>query len=71
MLIGAEVFAEQPLLDEEPVAWNAGAGIRYQLTPYFNIDGGIGKRLTGDERSWFARFGLSRQFAIRSLFPVP
>lgn len=71
MLIGAEVFAAKPLLDEESVAWNTAAGIRYQLTPYFNIDGGIGKRLTGDERSWFATFGLSRAFAIRSLFPVP
>ena len=71
MLIGAEVFAEQPLLDGEPVAWNTAAGIRYQLNPYFNIDGGIGKRMTGDERSWFATFGLSRAFAIRSLFPVP
>ena len=71
MLIGAEVFAAKPLLDDESVAWNTAAGIRYQLTPYFNIDGGIGKRLTGDERSWFATFGLSRAFAIRSLFPVP
>ena len=69
MLIGAEIFAAKPLIDEDPVAWNTAAGIRYQLTPYFNIDGGIGKRLTGDERSWFATFGLSRAFAIRSLFP--
>ena len=71
MLVGAEVFARHPLLSEKPVEWNTGVGIRYQLTPYFNIDGGLGKRLTGEERSWFATFGLSRAFALRSLFPVP
>lgn len=69
MLVGAEVFARQPLLDDEDVAWNAATGVRLQLTPYFNIDGGIGKQLSGDERSWFATFGLSRAFALRSLFP--
>lgn len=71
MLVGAEVFARQPLLSEQPVEWNTGVGIRYQLTPYFNIDGGVGKRLAGEEKSWFATFGLSRAFALRSLFPAP
>ena len=71
MLVGAEVFARQPLLSAKPVEWNTGVGIRYQLTPYFNIDGGVGKRLTGEEKSWFATFGLSRAFALRSLFPAP
>jgi len=70
MLVGAEVFARQPLESDEAVAWNVAAGVRYQLTPYFNIDGGLGKQLSGDDRSWFATFGLSRAFAIRSLFPV-
>jgi hypothetical protein len=70
MLVGAEVFARQPLLSENPVDWNTGVGIRYQLTPYFNVDGGVGKRLTGEERSWFGTFGLSRAFALRSLFPA-
>jgi len=70
MLVGAEVFVRQPLLSEKAVEWNTGVGIRYQLTPNFNIDGGVGKRLTGEESSWFATFGLSRAFAIRSLFPA-
>ena len=69
MLIGGEVFARKPLLDEGTVSWNAAAGARLQLTPYFNIDGGIGKQLTGDERSWFVTFGLSRAFALGSFFP--
>lgn len=70
MLIGAEVFARKPLTDGEDVQWNTAVGIRYQLTPYFNIDGGLGKQLSGNDRSWFATFGLSRAFAIRSLIPV-
>lgn len=70
MLIGAELFAQKPLTDGEDVRWNTAVGIRYQLTPYFNIDGGLGKQLSGDDRSWFATFGLSRAFAIRSFFPV-
>ncbi|MDQ3673430.1 MAG: transporter [Gemmatimonadota bacterium] len=70
MLVGAEVFARQPLESEEDVAWNVATGIRYQLTPYFNVDGGVGKQLSGDDRSWFFTFGLSRAFSIRSLFPV-
>lgn len=71
MLIGAEVFAERPLVAGADVGWNAATGIRYQLSPYFNVDGGVGKQLNGDDRSWFATFGLSRSFALRSLFPVP
>ncbi len=69
MLVGAEVFARQPLHSEESVSWNAATGVRYQLTPYFNVDGGIGKQLSGDQRNWFATFGLSRAFAIRAFFP--
>jgi len=70
MLVGAEVFARQPLESDEAVAWNVATGIRYQLTPYFNVDGGLGKQLSGDDRSWFLTFGLSRAFSIRSLFPI-
>ena len=69
MLIGAEVFASKPRGDGAEVEWNTAVGVRKQLTPYFNIDGGIGKQLSGDGRSWFVTFGLSRAFAIRSFFP--
>ena len=69
MLITGEVFTRQPLQRDEDLEWNAGAGIRYQINPHFALDAGVGKRLTGDDQSWFVTFGLARAFAIRSLMP--
>ena len=69
MLITGEVFARQPIDRDEDVEWNAGAGIRYQVNPYFALDAGLGRRLTGDDQSWFVTFGLARAFAIRALMP--
>ncbi|MGQ0539172.1 MAG: hypothetical protein ACT4R6_09525 [Gemmatimonadaceae bacterium] len=69
LLITGEVFAQQPLRRDEDVEWNAGAGARYQINQYFAVDAGLGKRLTGDDRSWFVTFGLARAFAIRALMP--
>jgi len=68
-LIGAEVFARKPLTGDDETAWNAAVGIRKQLSPTFNMDAGVGKQLSGDDRSWFATFGLAHAFAIRSLLP--
>ncbi len=68
-LITGEVFARQPIHSDEAVEWNAGAGVRYQVNQYFALDAGIGKRLTGDDQSWFFTFGLARAFAIRALMP--
>ncbi|HUQ47046.1 MAG TPA: transporter [Gemmatimonadaceae bacterium] len=68
-LIGAEVFARKPLNTGGKTAWNAAVGIRKQLSPTFNIDAGVGKQLSGDDRSWFATFGLAHAFAVRSLLP--
>ena len=70
MLVTAEVFARQPLGDAEDVEWNAGGGVRYQLSPYFAVDGGIGRRLSGSDPAWFATFGLSRAFGLSWLFPA-
>lgn len=69
MLITAEAFARQPMDASEKLEWNAGAGTRYQLSPAFSVDAGVGKRLTGPEQGWFVTFGLARAFAIRSLMP--
>lgn len=69
MLIGAEVFARKSNASGADVEWNAAAGVRKQLTPAFNMDAGIGKALTGDERAWFVTLGLSRMFAVRGLLP--
>ena len=69
MLVSAELFAHQPLHDGANTEWNAGAGIRYQLDPALAVDFGLGKRLTGEDRSWFVTFGLARAFGIRALMP--
>ncbi|HEV2121378.1 MAG TPA: transporter [Chloroflexota bacterium] len=70
-LVIADVFAEQPLHDGDDLQWTAEAGMRYQLNPFFALDAGIGRRLTGDEQGWFVTFGAARAFAVRSLMPIP
>lgn len=70
LLIGAEVNARQPIHAADALEWSVAAGVRKQLSPQFNLDGGIGRRLTGDEQSWFATFGLAYAFAIPALMPI-
>ena len=67
LLIGAETFARQPLRSDEPVEWDGAAGVRYQLAPQFAIDGGLGARLSGDDRGWYFTFGMAYAFGVRSL----
>ncbi|MQA92384.1 MAG: hypothetical protein GEU90_19520 [Gemmatimonas sp.] len=69
LLIG-DVFVEQPLDEGENPTWTVEAGTRYQLDPFFALDAGVGRRLTGEHQGWFITFGAARAFAIRSLFPV-
>ena len=40
LLISAETFADRSVVDGADVSWNAAAGVRYQLTPRWAIDGG-------------------------------
>jgi hypothetical protein len=70
MLVTAESFVSKPVLEGEDAQWNVGGGIRYQASPYLAFDGGLGKRITGDDQGWFVTFGLARAFAIRSLLPL-
>ena len=70
LLVGAEVSARQPIHAVEEVEWTVAGGVRKQLSPQFNLDGGIGRRLTGAEQSWFATFGLAYAFGIPGLIPV-
>lgn len=69
LLVIADVFAEQPLHEGDDLEWTVEAGARYQLNPYFALDAGIGRRLTGHEPGWFVTFGAARAFALRSLMP--
>lgn len=70
ILLTADVFAEQPLVDDTDLAWTAEAGFRYQSSPQFNIDFGMGRRFAGDEQGWFLTFGAAHAFAVRSLLPI-
>lgn len=60
-LITGEVFARKPFADSD-IEWNAGVGARYQLSPRWVLDGGGGRRLTGDDRAWYLTVGSA--FAI-------
>jgi hypothetical protein len=59
LLVTGEVYAREPILKDADLEWNTGIGLRYQLDPRFNIDGGIGRRLTGDDRGWYVTFGTA------------
>ena len=59
LLVTGEVFAREPIHRDEELEWNTGVGLRYQLDPRFNIDGGFGRRLTGAERGWYVTFGTA------------
>lgn len=59
LLVTGEVYAREPIHTAEALEWNSGIGLRYQLDPRFNIDGGVGRRLTGDEQGWYVTFGTA------------
>jgi hypothetical protein len=42
--------------------------VRYQTSPQFNVDFGVGHRFNG-ERGWFFTVGAAHAFALRSLLP--
>jgi hypothetical protein len=64
LLVTGEVYAEQPIQEAEDLRWNTGVGLRYQLSPRFNVDAGIGRRLTGDDQSWHATVGAAVAFGL-------
>lgn len=63
-LVGGELYAREPMHADEDLEWNTAIGIRYQLDPRFNIDGGVGRRLTGDEQGWHVTFGTAYAFGL-------
>lgn len=69
MLVGAEVVARQPLREGSSVAWQAGAGVRWQLDPRWALDAGIGRTL-GDDHEWSLTFGAARAFGLINLIPL-
>lgn len=69
LLVAGEVYASQPLDDTADPEWTARAGVRHQLSPYFAVDAGLARRLTGDEPGWSFTFGLARVLGVRVLPP--
>jgi hypothetical protein len=67
-LLIADVYAQQPLHADDPIEWNAGAGIRYQVNPFLAVDAGLGRRLTGDP-AWYFTFGSAYHLGFRALMP--
>ena len=67
LLATGEVYAREPLHTGEPVEWNAGAGLRLQVSPRWALDGGGGRRLTGDHRGWYATAGAAYAFGVPGL----
>jgi hypothetical protein len=69
ILLTADFFARQPIIEEDAVDYNVGTGIRYQVSPKWAIDGGVGRRLNGPGQGWFATFGTAYVFGLSSLMP--
>ena len=57
LLVSAEVFARAPIVRGQPLEWNAGAGSRWQASPRWALDAGVGRHLTGDDRGWYFTAG--------------
>lgn len=71
MLLIADLFVERRMGTGSDLEWTAEAGLRYQLSPYFSLDAGAGRRLSGADPGWFFTIGAARAFAIRSLISMP
>jgi len=67
-LLIADVYASQPLHADDPIEWNAGTGIRYQVSPFLAVDAGVGRRLTGDT-GWYFTLGSAYHMGFRALMP--
>jgi hypothetical protein len=70
LLVGGGLTARQPLRRGEDTELSSTVGARYQLSPRWNIDAGLGRRLTGDARGWYATFGTSYAFGLPFLIPA-
>jgi hypothetical protein len=64
LLLTAEVFAAQPIHADESREWTLGTGVRYQVSPRWAVDGGVGRRFTGADPSWYVTAGTAYAFGL-------
>ncbi|MEO7521533.1 MAG: hypothetical protein ABIW79_06925 [Gemmatimonas sp.] len=64
ILVSGEVYALGALDEAAETEWNATVGTRYQLSPRWALDAGIGRRLTGDDRNWSITVGGAVAFGL-------
>lgn len=70
LLVAGEVYTRQPLRRGEDVELASTVGVRYQQSPRWALDGGVGRRLTGDDQGWYATFGTAYAFGLPFLIPT-
>jgi hypothetical protein len=64
LLLTGEVYAQGAMADEAETEWNATIGTRYQLSPRWALDAGIGRRLSGEDRAWSFTMGGAIAFGL-------
>ncbi len=64
LLLTGELYAQGGLADARETEWNTAVGTRYQLSPRLAMDAGIGRRLTGADRTWFLTGGGAFAFGL-------
>lgn len=64
LLLTGEVVADQPLEETEQVEWSTATGARYQLSPRWAVDAGVGVRLGSEARPWFVTVGSAYAFGL-------
>jgi opacity protein-like surface antigen len=64
ILLTAEVYARKPLDVTERTEWNSGLGVRYQVSPRWAMDSGVGRSLTGDAQAWYLTAGGAYAFGL-------
>ena len=69
LLLTAELFARQPIVEAEDTELVAGSGIRFQMSPSLAVDLGFGRRVDASDGPWYVTFGTAYAFGLAGLMP--
>lgn len=64
LLLTGEIVSEQPMAEDESLEWSAATGVRYQWSPRWAMDAGLGMRISEENRPWFVTFGSAYAFGL-------